>query len=98
MVMYANECYCLFVTWNSTNRPLIFTVFSYTGVYASPFGVRSTLLYLRLVVTRVLQLNFFVYTSLVLGLFVNDLSYFMIWEDTLFIHILNLLFCTFEHF
>ena len=48
------KCHCLFVTSNSTsNRPLIFNVFSYTGVYASPFGVRSTLLSLRLVVPRV---------------------------------------------
>ena len=48
------KCHCLFVTSNSTsNRPLIFNVFSYTGVYASPFGVRSTSLSLRLVVPRV---------------------------------------------
>ena len=52
------KCHCLLVTSNSTsNRPLIFNVFSYTGVYASPFGVRSTVsLSLRLVVPRVLQL------------------------------------------
>lgn len=52
------KCHCLLVTSNSTsNRPLIFNVFSYTGVYASPFGVRGTVsLSLRLVVPRVLQL------------------------------------------
>ena len=52
------KCHCLLVTSNSTsNRPLIFNVFSYNGVYASPFGVRSTVsLSLRLVVPRVLQL------------------------------------------
>ena len=58
VVVYANECHCLLVTSNFTSsRPLIFYVFSYTGVYASPFGVRSTVsLSLRLVVPRVLQL------------------------------------------
>ena len=52
------KCHCLLVTSNSTsNRPLIFYVFSDTGVYASPFGVRSTVsLSLGLVVPRVLQL------------------------------------------
>ena len=48
------KCNCLFVTSNSTStRPLIFNVFSYNGVYASPFGVRNTSLSLRLVVPRV---------------------------------------------
>ena len=52
------KCHCLLVTSNFTSdRPLIFYVFSYTGVYASPFGVRSTVsLSLRPVVPRVLQL------------------------------------------
>ena len=49
------KCHCLFVTSNSTsNQPLIFFyVFSYNGVYASPFGVPNTSLSLRLVVPRV---------------------------------------------
>ena len=48
------KCHCLFVTSNSTsNRPLVLNVFSYIGEYASPFGVRSNSLSVRLVVPRV---------------------------------------------
>ena len=51
------KCHCLFVTPNSTsNRSLIFNVFSYTDVYASPLGVRSTSLSLRLVVRLLVSL------------------------------------------
>ena len=113
------KCHCLFVTSNSkSNRPLIFNVFSYTGVYASPFGVRSTVsLSLRLVVPRVLQLLLslvptgaifeisntrpifiFIYTSLELGLFVYDLVLWFGKTLYLFIIILSLPLCTFEHF
>ena len=84
------KCHCLLVTSNFTSdRPLIFYVFSYTGVYASPFGVRSTVsLSLRLVVPRVLQLLVSlvptgaifeisntrpIFSCLELGLFVYDL-------------------------
>ena len=101
------KCHWLFVTSNCTsNRPLIFDVFSYTGEYASPFGVRNTSLSLRLAVLRVpsatcwcqlalylksvtltrSSVEIFMDTSPELGLFVDDLSYFMIWKDTLFIH------------
>ena len=84
------KCHCLLVTSNFTSdRPLIFYVFSYTGVYASPFGVRSTVsLSLRPVVPRVLQLLVSlvptgaifeisntrpIFSCLELGLFVYDL-------------------------
>ena len=97
---------------------IIFYVFSYTGVYASPFGVRSTVsLSLRLVVPRVLQLLvslvptgaifeisntrpifIFIYTSLELGLFVYDLVLWFGKTLYLFIIILSLPLCTFEHF
>ena len=95
-----------------------FYVFSYTGVYASPFGVRSTVsLSLRLVVPRDLQLLvslvptgaifeisntrpifIFIYTSLELGLFVYDLVLWFGKTLYLFIIILSLPLCTFEHF
>ena len=95
-----------------------FNVFSYTGVYASPFGVRSAVsLSLRLVVPRVLQLLLslvptgaifeisntrpifiFIYTRLELVLFVYDLVLWFGKTLYLFIIILSLPLCTFEHF
>ena len=47
----------------------------------------SLALYLKSITLARSSVEIFIYTSPELGLFVNDLSCFMIWKDTLFIHI-----------